>query len=370
MRVAYLSKALVTAAYRAKLTALACHVDVAALVPDRWGSAPVEPVRAGEHPVQFLPAWLHGHNHLHVYHGLRRALDRLRPDLLHIDEEPYSAVTLQAATLARRRAIPCLFFSWQNLDKRLPPPFGLLRRHVFVRVNGGIAGTAAAARVLRARGFSGPLAVIPQFGVDPDRFRPDALARARSRAALGIPQSAFVVGFGGRLVREKGVDLLVRAVAATPGAWLLLAGAGPERPALERLAAQLGVRLVATGQLPSTRMPPFLAGLDVLALPSRATASWAEQFGRILVEAMACGIPVVASRSGEIPEVVGEAGLLIPEGDAAALAAVLARLADEPAAREALGRAGRARVLDRFTHRRVVADSVEFYERLLDRRRP
>src|SRR5207244_2622460 len=115
-----------------------------------------------------------------------RTLDEERPDLVHADEEPYSAVTGQIAALCGARRIPFVFFGWQNIDKRLPPPFGALRRSVFARAAGGIGGTERAALVLRRGGYRGPLAVIPQMGVDPKRYHPDADARTRVRARVGI----------------------------------------------------------------------------------------------------------------------------------------------------------------------------------------
>src|SRR5690606_4785470 len=155
MRVLYVSKALVVAAYRDKLRELAAHVDVTALVPERWGAqAPERDADAASAPpVITRPALLHGHNHFHVYRGAGALLDALRPDLVHIDEEPYSIVTLQFAELCRARGIPTLFFAAQNLVKRLPPPFGALRARVFRTVSGGIGGTPAASRALRAVGY-------------------------------------------------------------------------------------------------------------------------------------------------------------------------------------------------------------------------
>ncbi len=372
MKVLYLSKALVVAEYRTKLGALARGAEVVAVVPERWGAARVEAPGPGDGDIRFRRSIFHGHNHFHLYPDLGALLDRERPDLVHIDEEPYSAVTLQAARLCRRRAIPSLFFAWQNLDKRLPPPFGALRRRGFGAVAGGIAGTPAAARVLRGSGYSGPLAVVPQFGVDAERFRPDPAARHRARAAMRIPDDRFLVGFAGRLVFEKGAHLLLRALADLPNSHLAIAGAGPERGRLAGLARELGVdgRVTFCGPIASTEMPGWLAALDALALPSLATRGWAEQFGRVLVEAMACGVPVVASRSGEIPHVAGDAGVLVEEGDAGALRAALAALAADEVMRRRLACTGRARVLQHFTQAGIASRTLDFYREILAGRAP
>ena len=188
MKVLYVSKASRLAAHRDKLAVMGRSVDLILVVPRRWGRQGQEPVLPTDPHTVVLPALFHGHNHLHVYRGLAALLDAERPDLVHADEEPYSAVTAQVAALCARRTIPFVFFAWQNLAKRLPPPFGVFRSAVFTRAAGGIGGTERAAAVLRHAGFKGPLAVIPQMGVDPERFRPDPIARALVRERLGIAE--------------------------------------------------------------------------------------------------------------------------------------------------------------------------------------
>lgn len=361
MRVLYVSKALHVAAYRSKMRDLAAHVDVHAVMPERWGNAPSEP--GDEDRVQRWPALLHGHNHLHVYRAPGRPVDVFRPDLVHIDEEPYSAVTAQYVRTCGRRRVPCVFFAWQNIDKRLPVPFGALRRYVFQHARGAIAGTQEAADVLQRRGYAGPIAVIPQFGVDAERFRPDARAARALREGTGAGEGETVIGFAGRLVEEKGVGDLLEAAAHVPGTRVVIAGDGPAQALLAERAARedLAGRVHFLGHVPSTRMAGCLAGFDVLVLPSHTTPTWKEQFGRVLVEAMACGVAVVGSDSGEIPRVTGPAGVIVPEGDIAALRDALQALHDRPDWRRELGGRGRARVLEQFTGERIAERTAAFY---------
>ncbi len=373
-RVLYVSKALVVSAYRAKLRALSRHARVRALVPERWGDAEVEPLGGLHGParIAFRRPLFHGHNHLHLYPGLGSALDGDGPDLVHIDEEPFSAVTFQLALLCRRRGIPALFFSWENLDKWIPPPFAALRDRVYRWVDGAIAGTDRAAEVLRDTGYRGPLAVIPQFGIDPERFRPDEGARTRTRKKLGLGCDDFVVGFAGRLVPEKGVEALLDAASATEGTTVVFIGEGPLREALESRArsGKDGVRARFVGRVPSPAIPRWLNGLDALVLPSRDAPRWSEQFGRVLVEAMACGVPVVGTDSGEIPRVIGDAGVVVAGAGARALAGALRSLRDDPGRRRALGEAGRRRALERFTNDRIARKTAAFYAELLTERQP
>ena len=178
------------------------------------------------------------------------------------------------------------------------------------------------------------------------------------------------MGYAGRLVPEKGVDLLLRACAGLGafGGWeLRILGDGPERPRLEALAAELGIQaqVAFLGRVPSTAAPAYYRQLDVLALPSLTQPNWAEQFGRVLIEAMACGVAVVGSSSGEIPWVIGDAGEICPEGDAGALRETLAGLLADPARRADLAARGRARVLERFTQAQVAEATAVVYREMV-----
>lgn len=370
VRIAMISKAVIVGAYQRKLEELARlpGVELTAFVPPVWrdsrGTTTLERVYVTGYHLVETPIALNGHFHTHFYPELGRNLEQLQPDLLHIDEEPYNLAAWQAMRWAVHHKTPALFFTWQNLDRRYPPPFNWMEQYNYRHASHALAGNQEAGRVLRAKQYRGPLAVIPQFGVDPDLFRPRPIAH-RSNGRL-------IVGYAGGLLPEKGVDLLVRAVAACnrvddgtkkrPIA-VELVGAGQMRPELEALARQLGaereVRFL--GRMPSTEMPAFYRSIDVLAVPSRTTPTWKEQFGRVLIEAMACGVPVVGSDSGEIPNVVGDAGLIFPEGDSIALARCLNVLAQDEVLRSRLGEQGRARVLAQFTHRRVAQATYEIY---------
>jgi glycosyltransferase involved in cell wall biosynthesis len=184
-------------------------------------------------------------------------------------------------------------------------------------------------------------------GVPTAELQARAPARAEARARLGVPPGAFVIVAVGRLVWVKGFDLLVAALPAilahVPSARLVLVGDGPERAALEAQAAAAGVadRVRLGGVLSAaTGLLDHLAAADVCAAPSRN-----EGMGRALVEAMALGLPVVGTMVGGIPSVIGadEAGRLIPENDAGALAAALGELGRDRALRDKLAEAARAR---------------------------
>ncbi len=365
MHVVILSKACIVGTYQRKLEEIAAYSDIqlTVLVPPFWkdkrGYHPLERAYVQGYELRVIPIRLAGSYHLHFYPTLRRELERLRPDVFHVDEEPYNLATWLAFRHGVAQDIPTLFFTWQNIYQKYPFPFSAFERFVYEHARFAIAGNADALRVLRRKGYKGPIRVLPQFGVDPEMFRP--------RPEWRDPNRHFTVGYAGGLIPEKGVDVLLRALAGLNGEWQAhIVGTGGEEGRLKRLARRLGIahRVRWTPRVPSTEMPRIYHQFDVLVLPSRTQPRWKEQFGRVLIEAMACSIPVIGSTCGEIPNVIGEAGLIFPEGDVEALRAHLQTLLQSPELREELGRRGRERVLKHFTHRRIAAESVAIYRHL------
>ena len=364
MRVLMISKACLVGAYQRKLEEIACHDDVelTVAVPPSWrderGELALERAYTAGYALVVEQMLFNGHFHTHFYPRLGRRIAQVRPDLVHVDEEPYNFATAHATWLARRWGARTLFFSWQNINRPYPRPFRWVERYVLCHSDYGIVGNQAAGQVWRDKGYNGPLAVIPQFGVDPELFQPDDRS----------PRREFVIGYIGRLVFEKGVDMLIKAAAALPGSWrLVFCGGGPERETLELLAQELNIsdRITFDGWQDSIQMPQYYRKLDVLALPSRTRPNWMEQFGRVLVEAMACGVPVVGSTSGEIPNVIGDAGLIFQEDNVTQLRRQLLRLQQQPDLRRKLGERGRQRVLAQYTQKQIAAQTVAVYREII-----
>jgi glycosyltransferase involved in cell wall biosynthesis len=365
LRVVILSKALVVGAYQSKLAHLAAlpGIELTAIVPSSWrderGVLPLERQANSTYRLIVTAIVFNGNFHLHFYPGLDQRLNQLRPDILHIDEEPYNLATFLAIRSARRVGAHSVFFSWQNLNRRYPIPFDWMERYTLARADACIAGNHDAEKVWRAKGYRGPIEVIPQFGVDPDLFAPAPGDKSTDQ---------FVIGYAGRFVAEKGVDLLLQALAKLDGNWRAdLMGGGPEQARLIDLAQQLRIaeRVRFLPWITSTETPVFYRSCDVLVVPSRSRPNWIEQFGRVLIEAMACGTPVVGSTCGEIPNVIGEAGLIFPEGDVEMLRDRLARLQHDPALRADLARRGRRRVLDHFTQAQIAWKTYEVYQQIM-----
>jgi glycosyltransferase involved in cell wall biosynthesis len=369
LRILLVSKALVVGAYQRKLEELARQpqIELVAVVPPNWRDGWLGPAttlqRAHTEGYELIvaPTRFNGDFHLHYYPTLPRILAEVRPDVLHMDEEAYNLATWLALRAAERQRIPGLFFTWQNLKRTYPWPFRYFEQANYRAARYAIAGNPTAERVLREKGYTGPLAVIPQFGVDPALYAPSGLH-------TNVKRQSAVIGYAGRLVPEKGVDVLLRACEGLGrNGWSVeILGDGPERPRLEALARERGIgdRVRFLGQVPSTQAPDYYRRMDVLVLPSLSRPNWVEQFGRVLIEAMACGVAVVGSSSGEIPWVVGDAGVIFPEGNVEALRDVLTGLLADEGRRDELARRGRERVLAQFTQAQIAAATAAVYREM------
>ncbi len=375
MQVLMLSKACIVGAYQRKLEELAARgVDLTVVVPRYWkdsrGVIPLEKKYLSGYRLIVAAMRFNGHFHIHYYPSLPQYLREMRPAIMHIDEEACDFVTYHAVRSAINVGARPLFFTWQNLLRRYPPPFSWFEQYNFRACQHAIAGNADAVNVLRVKGYAGEVRVIPQFGVDPDIFypHPQPLPRHAKTVTGEGSGSPFTIAYVGRLVREKGIDILLRAVKGLSGDWQLrLLGAGPEQAKLKRLCERLslGERVCFEPQVPSTQMAEFYAQSDLLVLPSRRVSHWTEQFGRVLIEAMACGVPVIGSDCGEIPNTIGDAGLIFPEGNVEALRTQIERVMSDGNLRAELSRRGRARVLAKFTQAQVAQQTVAVYQTMM-----
>jgi glycosyltransferase involved in cell wall biosynthesis len=300
---------------------------------------------------------------------LRRYLAAARPDVLFATMVDANIVAALAARLSAQR--PRLILRESN-PHRARGDIGWLRR-----LGIGWAYGQADAVVALSHGVGREL--IEDYGLDPARVvtihNPVDIAawRRRAQAARQAPWGSFGAGAPvlvavGRLIRQKGFDLLLRALAkCRSNARLVIVGEGPERAALNALAQELGIadRVLFAGFVADPA--PYYAHGDIFVLPSR----W-EGFGHVIVEAMACGLPVIAFDCPYGPADIlgsGEGGMLVPPEDVDALAAAIDRLLDSPAERARLT-AGAGHVAERFSLDRIALDYARLIERLAAKSSP
>ena len=339
-------------------------VDLTLLAPRAWkgvagGTVTLQTWPGLEGRVRPMTVVPRGHPNLHVWLGLRRVIRSASPDVLFLDEEPYSLAAAQARVILARDPMAFLFYAKQNLPKRLPAYFAKLQQRIFDRVDVAAAVHPSARDVLVAEGCTAPIHLLPHV-VDPDLYSPGDGGEVRAQYGL----RGFVIGYLGRLVPEKGLLDLLAAVAAMEAhghgdVSVLLVGDGPQRAELEAYARDhVRAPVVFTGVVPHTEAALYYRAMDVLALPSRTASHWREQFGRTIIEALACGVPVVGSDSGSIPGVIAmTSGLVFPEGDVQALARAFEQLMADPAQRQELALTGRRLTLEQFSAD-AVADTI------------
>jgi len=359
---------------KAALLAQRSDVELKVLIPERWmhygqwraAQAPLDNAFDCEIGKVRMP-WA-GNKigfYMHTYPGMANLLREFRPDIIDLWEEPWARVSVQACRL-RNRLLPntkIVAETEQNINKRLPPPFEPYRTFTLQQANFVVARNKEAVEIVRSKGYRGPAEVVPN-AVDAELFHP--MDRAACRRELGL--AGFVAGYVGRMVEEKGLMEMVDALTLLPSHFrLLFVGSGDYQGELERRVREIGKEDQVTflpGR-PLEQLPQVMNAIDVLVLPSRTTPSWKEQFGRVLIEANACGTPVIGSTSGAIPEVIGKAGIVVPERNSKALADALRDLEADPAGCAAMGRIGRQQVEENYTWQRVAERMSRIYQRVM-----
>jgi len=366
-RVLVLSHTYLQPTHRGKLRALAARgLEVTVAIPQRWREPwfgrPIDVAWERQGGLEVFPLPAHGMGSkgdlLKTKYG-RRALKALlrdrRPDLVQVEEEPNTHAARQVFGAARRLGIPVVLFTHQNVELDQGWWAHWKQRRMLRKLTGVVAGSDLAGTIVRQDAPNLPIAVIPQLG---------ALAPHEPQH---VPHEGLAIGVVSRLVPHKGIDNLLQALATLRGAkWrLTIVGDGPERERLEALASELrlAARVRWTGGLPAEQVANLWPDLDVLVQPSVAAPDWREANGQVLMEAMANEVAVLGTDSGVIPELIGDAGMVVPAGDTQALAAALEQLSNH-AARRTLAQAARARALRLYSDDAIAERTLEFWKQV------
>ena len=288
---------------------------------------------------------------LHAYcMRIRSLIKQVKPDLIYAHNEAYGLSTLQWCRAAKATGVPFGFFSCQNLAKKYPVPFRQAESWVYRNSRFFFPITGAVDDVHRQKGYEGPSTILP-LGFDPDRYHPTVDVNARHRQAA---DREFRLAFVGRVVEEKGLETLANALGKLKDlSWkLIMIGSGPHESRVRSALENNGVaaRVQWRGFVPHDEVARFFESVDCLVLPSETRKNWKEQFGRVLVESMACGTPVIGSDSGEIPNIIRATGggLVFHESQSDSLAGRLRKMMTDIDARCAMADSGLAYVREHY----------------------
>lgn len=362
MRAAFLSFHRLSPATRSQLRALsALGAEITAILPER-GKGAGQQQHGLDGELRIIPVASHGDPSdlagcRWKRSGLRRALQEAQPDVVHVDIEPH--LRLASAGFAEARRLGIAATAGTALESRTSLSWReQRRRRRNLRQARGIHATTPRAAALAGEAHDAPMLMAPRIGV----IAPSELAP--------FGAEGLTMAFSGRLIPARGLDQLLRASVSINGSWqLLVAGGGSAQPELEALAERLGLsgRVSWLGSLPPDERTELWNHADCAVVPSREHDAAVDHAGTGALQAMAAGRTVVATRTGALPEFVGDAGILVNAADPAALTAALQRLVDDPGLRQELGSAARQRVLEHYSTQAVARRTVDLWRQALAR---
>ncbi|MEM6754931.1 MAG: hormogonium polysaccharide biosynthesis glycosyltransferase HpsO [Cyanobacteria bacterium P01_C01_bin.38] len=368
------------------LSRLQSDIEVTVVVPQRWRPGGVqnkiiETEYRDEGNFRIVPVSNFSQNHqglLTFGSDIINLLSEFRPNIIHVEQGSRGLAYAEMITLNAllRLKAKNVFFTWWNLPYNLKFPISILENYNLDNSHGIISGNQDGAEILRDRGYEGPIKVMPQLGVDETLFAPKQQPELAKK--VGLETDDFVIGFVGRFVPEKGIMTLLDAlVKIKDKSWkFLLLGRGELKDEILQKAEEKEIkdRIILVESVPHDEVADYINLMSTLILPSETTykfktltsVGWKEQFGHVIIEAMACKVPVIGSDSGEIPHVIGDAGLIFPEGNVDELANRLEQLIDNPELTENIAQMGYAKAMAQYTNIALAKQQLEFYQELLN----
>ena len=367
------------------LVKLESNIEVTVVVPKRWrpggvqNSKTIESQFRQEGNFRVVPISNFSQNNqplLTFGVDIIPLLKDFRPDIIQVEQGAKSLGYAQFITLNRLLGLKSknVFFTWWNLPYTNKFPITWLETYNLNNTDGLISGNQDGVDILREHGYQGKAKVMPQLGVDEVLFSPSSQPELAQE--LGIKSDQFIIGFVGRFVEEKGILTLIKAVSYLNNLpWkLLLLGRGTLQETILKSAKQAGIedKIILIESVPHAQVFRYINLMNTLVLPSETTyktktltaVGWKEQFGHVLIEAMTCKVPVIGSDSGEIPHVIGDSGLIFPEGNAEALRDCLLKLMQNRDLAQNLASKGYERGMTKYTNQALAKELLDFYQSL------
>ncbi len=347
-------------------------LELTVAVPHHWTFQQQGYLEAGDSYVdkyafRVLHTWRTNSEGGYLFRGLAKLIRDVRPDIIHSENGPDSWSYFQANILKKLYCphAKSIVFTWRNLVYRVRRPWSwAIERFNFAHTDFLIAGNEDAKQVYRERGYQGPVEVLPLWGERPDLHQQ---VTRDVRKELGLTD--FTIGFVGRVSKRKGIITLLDACAGLNEPFnLLLVGRGDLNDQLALLAEKRGIarNLRVVDVVPHAELPNYYAAMDLFVLASLTVPNWKEQFGHVLIEAMSAKVPIIGSSSGEIPNVISDAGFVFPEGNAETLRECIVQLIKDETLRSELSERGYQRLLENYTHERIAERYVQIYRALIN----
>lgn len=390
MRILIISHAYVSKYHQEKIEALAKNTDleIFLMVPEfgiEGGGRKIYLEKKYDPSYKIIPIKMYfsGKWNTYLIKGFRDYIRKIKPDIIHLEEEYWTNVAWQVARVKEGSPkIKFVLFTWENIYHDWPGEgrnfyqklrfsiFNRIEKKVLRSVDAVIAGNREAVEVLRKKGFGGQVEVLPQFGLNERYFTKKDVEGLKMELKL---EDEFIIGFIGRVNKEKGLEDLIRVGTKpyfTGGAKMdikfLIIGDGGYKTEAQRLVRELELEqsVIFLPAVDFNRIVEYYNLMDIMVIPSRTTPQWKEQFGRTIIEAMSCGVPVIGSDSGAIPEVIGEGGLIFKEGNVDDLADKISNTINDGKFRSDLIQKGLRRVQENFTTTIIARRTYEIYNTL------
>lgn len=360
MKIAFISHVYLVSENQKKLSALTRYAEIFLITPPVWRDYIFKKVKMNEKNIDFkyfkIPAFFYGNEMRYFFKSITLNFNRIKPDFIVVDNG-ISLVYLQSIITKKifLRNSKIGFFTWVNtpLDSRL---IKLIKNFCLKNTDFAIFGNSDAAKI-HLRKFSFPYIILPQLGVDLEHFENAKPAQ--------IEVEGFVIGYAGRIIKEKGIYTIIDAAKKLEfKTTVLFVGAGEESENIKNYAKKCGVKLKIIPPVPHRNMPEILKKMDVFVLASITTDYWKEQFGHVIIEAMAAGVPVIGSSSGEIPNVIKDAGIIFRENNVDELICAIKKIHENKSFKDTLIEKGKKRVIENFTHDAVARKIIDFFSTL------
>ncbi len=363
MKILFVSHSSVLEYHQQKLRVMAekYGAEIVLVTPPYWPEGGISaPVFKGNESITYETGKVvQFKNHLmHFYLNASAIIKKYNPDIVYLEEDAFIPACAQFIKAAKKAGKKAVFFTWENIHRSYNFIYNKMEKYCLKNADAAVAGNKEGDDILKVKGFTNPVEIIPQYGLNINEFSP----------ACGFGSGIKEVVYIGRLIEEKGIDTLIEAASKVKYINLNLIGTGGEEyvNTLKNSAAKLNItdRVIFHGYMDRARLNGFIKNMQVLVLPSVTTEGWKEQFGRVLIEAFASKIAVIGSDSGEIPNVIGDAGLVFREGNPFGLAEAIEKLNNKKLYNELIEK-GYRRVSENYTNEIIAGKIMALCKALL-----